>query len=221
MRLRITFAKTEPMRYTSHLDLHRTWERAIRRAGLPLAYSQGFNRHPRLQLAMALPLGFTSNCELLDAWFETGLDLPPVRAALERAAPPGLQVLAVERVDLLAPPLQTQVRSAGYIAALLDPVSDLDSRLDALLEVNKLSRERRGKAYDLRPLIEVLSMIAPDEAGNAQLYMQLAAREGQTGRPEEVLLALDIPPESARVHRTQLILAESLDQDLLPARTQE
>ena len=221
MRLRITFAKTESMRYTSHLDLHRTWERAIRRAGLPLAYSQGFNRHPRLQLAMALPLGFTSNCELLDAWFVTALDLPPVRAALERAAPPGLQVLAVERVDQLAPPLQTQVRSAGYIAALLDPVSDLDSRLDALLEVKKLPRERRGKAYDLRPLIEVLSMIAPDEAGNAQLYMQLAAREGQTGRPEEVLLALDIPPESARVNRTQLILAESLDQDLLPARTQE
>ena len=67
IRLRIVFAKTEAMRYTSHLDLHRTWERTIRRANLPLAYSQGYNPHPRINLASALPLGFTSDCEVVEA----------------------------------------------------------------------------------------------------------------------------------------------------------
>jgi radical SAM-linked protein len=70
MRLRITFAKTEAMRFTGHLDLHRTWERCFRRARLPLAYTQGFNPHPRLNLAAALPLGFTSQGEMIDAWLE-------------------------------------------------------------------------------------------------------------------------------------------------------
>lgn len=214
MRLRIAFAKTESMRYTSHLDLHRTWERTIRRAGLPLAYSQGYNRHPRLQLAMALPLGYTSQDELLDAWFETGLDLPAARSALERAMPPGLQLLSVEEVNLREPPLQTQVRSAVYRVTLLDPVPDLRSRLAALLDTPALPRERRGKPYDLRPLVEELLQSTPDSEGRDCLDMQLAAREGQTGRPDEVLLALGIPPQSARVHRVRLVLEGTVE----PAR---
>jgi hypothetical protein len=58
-------------------------------------------------------------------------------------------------------------------------------------------------------LIESLTELAPDGAGRARLSMQLAAREGQTGRPEEVLLALGIPPESARIQRTELVMADS------------
>ena len=61
MRIRVTFAKTEPMRFTSHLDLFRAWERTFRRAGLPILFSQGYNPRPRMQLAAALPLGFTSS----------------------------------------------------------------------------------------------------------------------------------------------------------------
>jgi radical SAM-linked protein len=220
-RLRITFAKTASMRYTSHLDLHRTWERTVRRAKLPLAYSQGYNRRPRLQLAMALPLGYTSECELLDAWFETALELPAARSALERAAPPGLQVLSVDEVDLREPPLQTRVWSAVYSVTLLDPVPDLGSRLAALLGAQSLPRERRGKAYDLRPLVEALSQMTPDEDGRACLHMQLAAREGHTGRPDEVLLALGISAENARVRRAQLILERPASQDSLPSRAQE
>ncbi|HLE27799.1 MAG TPA: TIGR03936 family radical SAM-associated protein, partial [Anaerolineales bacterium] len=73
-RLRLTFAKTAAMKFSGHLDLHKTWERTLRRARLPLAYSQGFNPQPRLQLASALPLGFTSECEVLDAWMEAPQD---------------------------------------------------------------------------------------------------------------------------------------------------
>ena len=70
MRIRITFSKSGAMQYVGHLDLHRSWERTFRRSGLPLAYSQGFHPQPRLNLACALPRGFTSQCEIFDAWLE-------------------------------------------------------------------------------------------------------------------------------------------------------
>ncbi len=64
IRYRLRFHKTEAMRFTGHLDLHRALERTIRRSGLPLAYTRGFSPHPRLQLAAALPLGFVSRAEV-------------------------------------------------------------------------------------------------------------------------------------------------------------
>ena len=64
MRIRITFVKQGALRYTGHLDLHKLWERAARRAELPLAYSQGFHPQPKMNMAAALPLGFSSRCEV-------------------------------------------------------------------------------------------------------------------------------------------------------------
>jgi radical SAM-linked protein len=207
LRLRITFAKTEAMRYTSHLDLHRSWERAMRRAGLPLLYSQGFNPRPRLQLAAALPLGFTSRCELLDAWLgEDGRSVDEIRAALESALPPGIRLLEIHPVELDEPALQTRVRSVEYSVTLLDPVEGVEDRLDRLNEAQYLLRERRGKPYDLKPLIEDLQLLPPDEDGCHRLHMALAAQEGHTGRPEEVLAELGYDPAAARVERTRLVV---------------
>ncbi|MDP3186130.1 MAG: TIGR03936 family radical SAM-associated protein, partial [Anaerolineales bacterium] len=64
--MRITFSKTGALRYTGHLDLQRIWERTARRAGLPLVYSQGFHPQPKIQIAAALPLGFSGRAELVD-----------------------------------------------------------------------------------------------------------------------------------------------------------
>jgi radical SAM-linked protein len=96
MRLRITFAKTEAMRFTSHLDLHKTWERTFRRARLPLAYSQGFNPHPHINLASALPLGFTGDQEVIDVWLErraAGRD----RANAASGGAPGIDIRRVAK----------------------------------------------------------------------------------------------------------------------------
>ena len=206
IRLRLTFAKTDAMRYTSHLDLHKAWERTMRRADLPLIYNQGFNPRPRLQLAAALPLGFTSRCELMDTWLgENGRSLDQIRVALEGALPPGLRLLEMQPVELAEPALQTRVQAAEYTVTLLDPVDGLEDRLDGLLRADSLPRERRGKPYDLRPLIEALEPMPPDEAGRQRLRMLLAAQEGRTGRPEEVLAALDYDPSAARIERTRLI----------------
>jgi len=99
MRLRITFAKTDAMRFTSHLDLHKTWERTLRRANLPLAYSQGFNPHPHINLASALPLGFTGEAEVVDIWLDQTLLVPQIASDLERAAPPGIKISKIQEMD--------------------------------------------------------------------------------------------------------------------------
>ncbi len=93
IRYRLRFHKTEAMRFTGHLDLHRALERTIRRSGLPLAYTRGFSPHPRLQLAAALPLGFVSRAEVADLWLEQPLAAPDVLSRLQAAAPPGMDFL--------------------------------------------------------------------------------------------------------------------------------
>src|SRR5574341_192870 len=176
MRLRVTFAKTGPARYSSHLDLHKTWERMMRRAGLPLAYSQGFHPQPKIQLAAALPLGFTSECELVDVWLTEAVELEPALNELRRAASPGIEIKDVREVAESLPPMQTQVRAADYVATISGDLSRLDELIAELLAAPTLPRERRGKSYDLRPLIESLAV-----EGNA-LKVRLSARDGATGR---------------------------------------
>jgi len=212
MRIRITFAKNGALRYVGHLDLHKMWERVTRRAGLSLAYSQGFHPSPKIQLAAALPLGFSSRCELVDLWVEGETDLERLPGTLQGAVPPGLRILNVAEVEEKSPPLQTQILSAEFEAVLSGEKnrSDLDKKLSTVLHADSLPRERRGKAYDLRPLIEELKLIDPDADGHPRLFMRLSAREGATGRPEEVLDALGLPLDGIHTERTRLIFKENV-----------
>lgn len=218
MRIRITFSKQGALRYTGNLDLHTLLERAARRAALPLAYSQGFHPTPKIQLASALPLGFSSRAEMMDIWLTSDCEISQLRTDLQAALPRDIQILNIETVDDRAPALQTQVIAAEYEATIPDEfASNLTSRLSAVMDAESLPRERRGKPYDLRPLIEELTPFVPsghsphfhgkwgETEGGVKLLMRLAAREGATGRPEEVLSALGIPPEFVRVERTRLI----------------
>ncbi|HLF72837.1 MAG TPA: TIGR03936 family radical SAM-associated protein [Anaerolineales bacterium] len=205
MRIRITFTKQGPLRYTGHLDLHKLWERAARRAELPLAYSQGFHPQPKINMAAALPLGFSSRCEMIDMRLEREIPLDGLREKLEGTLPAGIQVLGVEVAEEHAPALQTQVASAEYEVTLTEPIdaSELRRRIDAVIGSESIPRERRGKTYDLRPLIEEL-VLTPGPLP-VKILMRLAAREGATGRPEEVLDILGIPFEETRIERTGLI----------------
>jgi len=195
------------MQYVGHLDLHRSWERIFRRSGLPLGYSQGFHPQPHLNLACALPLGFTSQCEILDAWLGQDVPIDQIQAMVSSALPPGLEVLSLEIIDLLAPALQTQVTSAVYMITFLDDIPDLDDRLQNIISANHLPRLRRNKSYDLRTLIEGITSLPKNEVGNCSIRVQLAAREAATGRPEELLDELGIKFEATHVHREKLIFA--------------
>ncbi len=202
MRVRITFSKTGALRYIGHLDLNTIWERAARRAGLPLAYTQGFHPQPKMTFASALPLGFSSRCEVMDMRFNQEIDLTSLSVQLQDKMPSGIGIINVQSVDEHEPPLQTQIVSAEYEVTLTEAVngSELKRKIDEVMASPSLPRERRGKFYDLRPLIEKL-----ESALDNKILMQLAAREGATGRPEEVLDVLGIMIEHARVERTDLI----------------
>ena len=222
MRIRITFVKQGPLRYTGHLDLHKLWERAARRAELPLAYSQGFHPQPKMNMAAALPLGFSSRCEVIDMRLERDIPLDDLPTRLNSTLPSGLQVLNVEQVEERAPALQTQVSSAEYEVTLTEPVDryDLEGNINSVNEMKSIPRERRGKMYDLRPLIEKLNILESDSSlsgqehtpsgrpGSQKIFMRLAAREGATGRPEEVLDVLGLAFEGTRIERTRLIFLQ-------------
>src|SRR3990172_7072546 len=143
MRIRVLFHKTQAMRFTGHLDLFKTWERTLRRAGLALAYSQGFHPQPRLNLACALPPGFTSECELVDVWLESDQTVADIQAAIEPALPPGIRVISLTAVEARNPSLQNQVQAAEYRVTLLEPTTDLDLHLAEVTRAETLPRQRR------------------------------------------------------------------------------
>jgi radical SAM-linked protein len=201
MRIRITFSKQGALRYTGHLDLHKLWERAARRAELPLAYSQGFHPQPKMNLAAALPLGFSSRCEVLDMRLEREIPLGDLSKRLNDTLPSGIQVAQIEQVDERAPALQTQVASAEYEVRMIESAfpSELKRKIESVMAAESIVRTRREKEYDLRPLIEDLKFEADT------IFIRLAAREGATGRPEEVLDVLGIAFEETRIERIRLI----------------
>lgn len=205
MRIRLTFAKTEALRFIGHLDVYRTLERMFRRAGLPLAFSKGFKPHPRIVLASALPLGYTSQCEMADIWLEQDLPLQRIYDSLQNAAPPGLQIIDIKEVETGEPALPSQLIASEYLVTFLEPIPDLETRLIELQKSPSLPRIWRGRRYDLRPLIQEIELIPITNSESPRLRLVLSAQEGATGRPDEVILALGGIPEKARIHRTRLL----------------
>jgi len=211
-RLRITFAKGQEIKYISHLDLMRLWERALRRARVPLAYSHGFNPRPKIAVAAPLPLGFTSRGEVMDVVLERYISPFNFARCLTPHLPPGLELLSVEQVYPKLPSLQSQVRAAEYQVTVFWGGSweELRGKLLAeqvrqLLVAEQLPRQRRGKDYDLRPLIEEL-WIEGKEAAGWVLGMRLRAGSQGTGRPDEVLDALGLAETPCAIRRERLLM---------------
>ena len=217
-RLRLTFTKGEAVKYISHLDLARTWERVFRRVGLPLAYSQGYNPRPRFQIAAALPVGVTGGVELLDAWLVEPWSPQEAFSQLQPALPKGLDVSQVDEVELGSPSLQSQMRAADYCAVVRspEPVEAIATRVELLLEAPTLPRRREHKGklqtYDLRPLIQTLTA-EPGPKGVCILTMRLQASPQGAGRPDQVLDALGLALAVRGIERTALHFASDLPAD--------
>lgn len=212
-RLRVTFSRGEPLRWVSNLDLMRFWERALRRAALPLAYSQGFTPHPQISIAAALPVGFTSDAEVMDVYLSQLV--PPARFIRELGVqlPLGVEIRAVVEVGLGLPSVQSQVRWAEYEVDVpadfsLDSVQEAVRRLLALAALPwEHRREAKVRRYDLRAQVADIR-VEGQEAGPVRLRMRLKTDQESTGRPDQVAAALGLP-EPVRVHRTRLVLAEA------------
>ena len=209
-RLRLLFAKKVQTKYISHLDLSLAWERALRRARMPLAYSQGFNPRPKMQFASGLPLGTTGSAEILDIIVK---ELVDPKDALERivpALPVGIGLSSVEEVPLKGPTLQQLLKEAEYRVTLETDLSaeELSTRIEALLAADTImqtrKRRKRDEQFDMRPLLHELRLDSV-ENGDALLFMRVTAGQHGNLRPEAVLKALDLEENWASIERTRLI----------------
>jgi radical SAM-linked protein len=209
MRARLRFSKVGKIRWTSHRDVARMWERAFRRVQLPLAYTQGFSPRPKVSFGLALPTGAESVAEYLDIDLDPArvesLDAATLPALLSPVLPVGIDVSAAAVIDDRAPSLQHEVDSCSWE---VEVTGATDEELEVLVvdalaaDSLVISRERKGQVSqdDIRPGILSVSVVGPGELG-VLLHCELAARP-RALRPSELVRALGPKLEEARVRRT-------------------
>ncbi len=211
-RLRLKFSRGEELKFLSHLDLMRLWERALRRAGLPLAYSEGFTPHPQIALAAPLSVGVTSQAELMDVFLSRWVPPQSFMAQVSEQLPSGVELLEVWPVGPKAPSLQSQTRFIEYRVEIKADQGreEVELALQSLLSAKELPwhhfRDTGARYYDLRTLVDNLWLIDWHDS-LCVLGMRLRCDEKGAGRPEQVTKALGFSQHPESVHRTKLILA--------------
>jgi radical SAM-linked protein len=211
-RLRLRFSRGEELKFLSHLDLMRLWERALRRAGLPLAYSEGFSPHPQIALAAPLSVGVTSQAELMDVLLSRWVSPQSFMARVGEQLPRGIDLLEAWPVGPKAPSLQSQVRFIEYRVEVMveQGCEKVESALQTFLAAKELPwhhfRDTGARHYDLRALVDDLWLI---DCRNSLcvLGMRLRCDEKGAGRPEQVTKALGLSRHPESIHRTKLIMS--------------
>ncbi|HEY6867371.1 MAG TPA: TIGR03960 family B12-binding radical SAM protein, partial [Candidatus Eisenbacteria bacterium] len=209
-RFRIMFEKGLGMRFTSHLDLMRTWERALRRSGLPLAFTQGHHPHLKMSFGPPLPLGFRSRAEV----FDLELTRPPAVDLAERlnaVLPDSLRVVGFRPILFKTPSLMSQLEGASYRVHFPRPFLDevgvtpealpgvLEARIATLLGRDHIVVRRQSEAhtreFDARPSIVSLEPAAGEHPAALDAHLRFTPRAQV--RPDEVV-ALLFPGGDAR-----------------------
>jgi radical SAM-linked protein len=217
-RLRIRFSKLGKIRFTSHRDVARMWERALRRSGLAVASSQGFSPRPLLAFGLALPTGAESLAEYLDVTLsgageggELPAELGELACTFSAALPEGLDVVALAGVGGDVASLQQEVTSCSWDLEVRGvTASELARRVELLLDAPSVSvrRERKGRTFDddLRPSVRSLAVSPPPEgfSGDGRMWLRTELATRPRGvRPRELAEALGADVVLMRARRTQ------------------
>ncbi|MEE9227059.1 MAG: TIGR03960 family B12-binding radical SAM protein, partial [Acidobacteriota bacterium] len=192
-RLRFRFAKVGPLRFLSHLELMRAFQRALRRAEIPMAFSQGFSPHPKLSFATALPVGIESEAEWADVELAKRVEPEAFLLRLNATLPDGLEALETREVPLEALSLTSQLQASTYrITNGADWDEQVTDRMEGLLRAEEVWRERKSKKgkkrVNIRPFIHSLNL-EEERAGHSHprgLLVTLADHSGGKGRPTEI-----------------------------------
>ncbi len=222
-RIRIRFDKYGRIRFTSHRDVARIWERTLRRHRVPVSYSEGFSPRPRLRFGLALATAHESHGEYLDVDLPPGtldgsgdgphLDLGGLAEVVNPTLPDGMSVQATDTVAPGTPSLQEAVESCTWLVEVLGASPDrADDLVGRALSAQSLpvTRARKGKEVtdDIRPAVHALRVADPDElpAGATWLPQGILLRaelgtHPRACRPAELLAAVDGTLEEGRVVR--------------------
>jgi radical SAM-linked protein len=186
-KVRIRFRKAGTLRLVSHRDLMKCFERALRRAGLPVHRTQGFHPLPRIVFALSLGLGIAGLCEVVELELDDVIAPDEIQGRLARQMPAGLEILSVNSI---AVKVSAQVRRAGYrLEVPSERRADLAEQIAALLAAPACWIERtrpQPRRFDLRPYLSELCL------NDQQLHMIMWVTPQGTARPAEVLQALGL-----------------------------
>jgi len=232
VRVRFRFTKLGKVRFTSHRDIARIWERALRRAELPLAQTEGFSPRPKVHFGLALSTGHESTGEYIDVDLREpeaeSLDVSALPALLTPLLPIGVDVEAAEVIDRKGSSLQQAVTVCTWEIEVpgVEP-ADLVADVARLLasETLEITRERKGQATvdDIRPAIRSVEVVGPTPADRVEAGSVLIAElatQPRGLRPAELLVALVPPRTEGRVRRLyQWIELDGARREPLPAAT--
>ncbi len=195
MRIIANFHKGEPVRFISHLDVMRLLQRAMRRAGLPLKFSQGFNPHPVMAFASALALGYTSDAEWMDVQLESFVAPEDFISRMNAVLPEGLRILRALEIEEKLPTLTALLQRAEYEVALyLNAPEDREkiiNGMEALLSgpIVVTKRTKSGmKQVDIRPQLISLALTEPDAEQTEYAVLSVAGKLNADGGLQMELL---------------------------------
>ncbi len=194
-RLRIQFAKTGSMALLSHLDLMRLLERALRRSGLPISFTGGFHPLPRVQIALALPLGAEADGEWMDMEFTEALDPLQLQQGLQPLLPPGITLLTVAEVPVSSPSLSQEIRAAVWsfdVELESGMTFDWSPAIAALLAADQLmwhdtDKKGRPRSRDCRSVLRRLDVLSDPEGSRLRLRLEADVDSmGRSLRPSQI-----------------------------------
>lgn len=222
-RVRFTYEKGEAIKFISHQDESRLWERTLRRADLPLLYKRGFNPQPHIQFAAPLGLGMTGVRELLDAAFSPPVPLDELSTRIREKLPPGVRLLNATEVPFKTVSPQSLTIGADYTVLIYADAGEvtereLEAKIEAFLEKREVwrERERHGQRYryNLRPLVLELRYSGFDNVeAEHSIFMRVQMRPGATGRPDELVDALGFDDYARTLRRERIYFSDS-EEDL-------
>lgn len=198
-KLRVRYAKRGRLRFSSTRDFQRALERALRRAGVPMAYSAGFHPHPKISYANAAPTGTASEAEYFEISVTERVDPGSVQAALDAALPEGLDVLEV--VEASPGALADRLEASDWVMEFAGlPVEELERAAGALLAQERAEVTRMfktgPKTFDVRSAVVSLTSTASEREGCAILRV-VVRHTTPAVRPDDVLTALRAVTELA------------------------
>lgn len=193
----------------------RTWQRAFRRAGVPLAYSQGFNPHPKMSFGSALAVGVTSSGEYLDVELKKRVDLENLKENIKQNLPLALKFIQVKEIDKESPALMSIINRARYIVKVKIVKAISDIVFEQFLQQESIlvmKRTKRGlKEKDIKSGIYNLE-VRMLEKDILQIFLEVETGSKGNIRPEDVINALQSFTSSdweiMDIHREGLYICE-------------